>query len=395
MSGTRSAWVAVVAGLISWAILSGVRLTKRGAIALALVAVAGVGLLFSPAGTRLRARLQWSVEEPAGGGRPVIWRDTLRMAAARPLTGYGLETFQTAFLQWQSEDLAHLFPDFHQESPHNTLLDALVSAGVPGLLLVLCWGGLGLVAGLRSRASGASAAGPLLAALVASGTAAMFNAVMFAPAMATALVLAALISLEPAEAGPNSANSGKWLSIAGIAVAAVVVLHAGLLAMSEHALASFRNHPGLPTLAPTEQFRMPGAGEDLYLSRALASTCSQLPPAGQIECSRKVLTTAVRATETADDAANAWYSLAFFSASANDAAGTERALQKAAAIAPNWFKPHWTLARCWRVRVGRTKRSGKRAAPPPSTMAGMPKSRSLCAPFSRPPFRHNNSTEIC
>jgi hypothetical protein len=36
----------------------------------------------------------------------------------------------------------------------------------------------------------------------------------------------------------------------------------------------------------------------------------------------------------------------------NDAAGTERAIRKAAAIAPNWFKPHWTLARMLAAGTG-------------------------------------------
>ncbi|HXJ37652.1 MAG TPA: hypothetical protein VNH18_00165, partial [Bryobacteraceae bacterium] len=79
--------------------------------------------------------------------------------------------------------------------------------------------------------------------------------------------------------------------------------------------------------------------------RALANTCSQVSGARQMECGKRVIAAAVRATGTADDAANAWYSLAYFSALQRDATATERALRMAISLAPNWFKPHWTLAR--------------------------------------------------
>jgi Flp pilus assembly protein TadD len=52
----------------------------------------------------------------------------------------------------------------------------------------------------------------------------------------------------------------------------------------------------------------------------------------------------VRATGTADNPPNAWYSLAMFSAEDNDAAEVETALRTSIRLAPNWFKPHWALA---------------------------------------------------
>jgi Flp pilus assembly protein TadD len=33
-----------------------------------------------------------------------------------------------------------------------------------------------------------------------------------------------------------------------------------------------------------------------------------------------------------------------FAAAHNDGKGTEKALRTAAELAPNWFRPHWTLA---------------------------------------------------
>jgi hypothetical protein len=52
----------------------------------------------------------------------------------------------------------------------------------------------------------------------------------------------------------------------------------------------------------------------------------------------------IAATRTAEDRANAWYNLANLLAANNDAGNVERSLRSAIAWAPNWFKPHWTLA---------------------------------------------------
>jgi len=53
----------------------------------------------------------------------------------------------------------------------------------------------------------------------------------------------------------------------------------------------------------------------------------------------------VRATQDSEQRQNAWYNLAELFASRNDVAGTERSLRNAIAWSPNWFKPHWVLAK--------------------------------------------------
>jgi Tfp pilus assembly protein PilF len=70
---------------------------------------------------------------------------------------------------------------------------------------------------------------------------------------------------------------------------------------------------------------------------------------------------AVRATRTAEDPFDAWYSLATLYASQNDAAGAERSLRAGIAANPNWFKPHWTLAQVLLVE-GRMEEAGREAA---------------------------------
>ena len=138
-SGTRSAMLAVLAGFAFLLVSPGIRFRRTHAATVLLTTSLLVVFYFSPAGTRMRARVQWSASEPLGGARPLLWRDSLRMAANRPLTGFGLETFAAEFPRYQSTDLARLLPAFYQESPHNTALDALMSEGIPGLVLALGW----------------------------------------------------------------------------------------------------------------------------------------------------------------------------------------------------------------------------------------------------------------
>ena len=53
----------------------------------------------------------------------------------------------------------------------------------------------------------------------------------------------------------------------------------------------------------------------------------------------------LRACSYPEERQNAFYHLATLFAIQNDAAGTERSLRSAISAAPNWFKPHWTLAK--------------------------------------------------
>src|SRR5262249_41216452 len=81
--------------------------------------------------------------------------------------------------------------------------------------------------------------------------------------------------------------------------------------------------------------RMPGASSDLWYSRRLINA-GALQPA---------LIAGFRATKTAEDPFNAWYSLSSVHAAVGNAAAAELALRNAIRASPNWFKAHWTLAR--------------------------------------------------
>ena len=90
----------------------------------------------------------------------------------------------------------------------------------------------------------------------------------------------------------------------------------------------------------------PGSSTDLSYSRGMQQLAARTPVfATRLVASQQALDAAVRAVQTAEDRHNAWYNLATLLAAQNDAAGTEPALRNAIAWAPNWFKPHWALAR--------------------------------------------------
>jgi O-antigen ligase len=361
LSGTRSAILAVAIGFAVLTISSGLKPVRSHVLAGLLFAGLLLAFYLSPAGTRLQARVRWSGDEPAGGARPLLWRDSLHMAAARPWTGFGPETFPAEFPRYQSLELARLLPDFYHESPHNIVLDALTSEGIPGVLITLGWvmlGGYAAFHDLRTnphrKPSALGAA--LVSALVASCVASMFGAATAGPVFATLLVIAMLVALDQSTASTPADRTSQPLikPAAVLAVSAPVAVCLGIfgvtLAVADFNLARFQRPPGntagsVALYNASRRTSLPGAAEDLYCSRRLATVCgASRDRAIQSECAMTAIDAAARATRSADNPPNAWYNLGMFSAEQNDEAKVEIALRTSASLAPNWFKPHWALA---------------------------------------------------
>jgi tetratricopeptide (TPR) repeat protein len=141
---------------------------------------------------------------------------------------------------------------------------------------------------------------------------------------------------------------------ARIPVAVILAAFAIRLTASDHSLAKAQNRlkagDSAGAAASYASYRsglLPGElAADLWYSRAsleLAKRTSN--PAIRIQALTLAQAAAARATQTADDPFNAWYNLAAFDALRGDSAAAERDLRLAIAARPNWFKPHWTLAR--------------------------------------------------
>jgi tetratricopeptide (TPR) repeat protein len=116
--------------------------------------------------------------------------------------------------------------------------------------------------------------------------------------------------------------------------------------------------------ARARAWESPGVNADLWYSRRMLEASRTAPVQFSVPVWRQAREAAIRAPQTAEDVQNAWYNLAMFYAAENKAAETEESLRKAIAAAPNWFKPHWVLARLLQAagRIPEAREEAERAA---------------------------------
>jgi len=340
LTGTRAAILGLLAGGAVWCYWRGFRLSRRTLAASLTVLAAGAVFYFSPLGQQVRGRTRWFREDPWGGARPLLWRDSLRAGLSRPVFGYGPETFTATFPHFESPELARAYPDFAHESPHNMFLDALVSQGIPGLLLLLAWCAAGFAAAWRIRARHPAMSAALAAALAAGIVSQQFT-VFIIP---TAVIFFATVALAEglqADAAPPRRYLPIALPLLYFAVRTGLEDHALLLtqrALAKGDLASAISH-----------YAQSRNENDLWYSRSLAAFAGKAPTVPmRMQAIRQAIAAGERATRTAEAPFNAWYSLSALRASQNDAAGVERCLRSAIAANPNWFKPHWVLSQVLR-----------------------------------------------
>ena len=341
LSGTRAAVLGLIVGAAWMAIrrtgpsrAEAPRGLKSALLPIAVVVAVAV-FYVSPPGAMVRARVHWSSEDALGGARLPLWRDTIRMAAHRPIFGYGPETFSREFLGNESPELERAYPDFYHESPHNIFLDALVSKGIVGLIPLVAIVGLAL---MRAR-------GPMGGAFVAMLVSQQFTSFT----VPTELFFYLCAGLILRKAAPV-ARFRLWpagLPFLGFAI--YLMTGDVMLASARRAL----DH-GDPAKAMVRigDARRWGASADVYFSRRLTGVGNFAAWQGAMSC-------AAHAPETADDPQNALLNLAALQAVSGDAATVEQTLRRAIDAAPNWYKPHWLLAqvleREGRIEVARTE----------------------------------------
>jgi O-antigen ligase len=355
LSGTRAALLGLLCGgAVLW--LTRPRRSYLRTAALAVTAgVISAVFFFSPAGIPLRARLHWSIDDARGGARLLLWRDSLRMSAQRPVTGFGPETFSTAFPRFESAELASAYPDFYHESPHNIFLDALTSEGLAGLLVLLAWCALGLAAAIRACRLGNPLGPPLAAALAALLVTQQFSVFI----VTTALYFYLLVSLLVIVAWPSTALDAsiqpvrRWVLIPSTVLALFLFGAATQVMVADRAYAIAKHRIATNDIAAASRayrvaarWQPDGPSSDLGYSLAMQQAAARTPIfTDRLLARQEAMEAAIRAAGNAEDRQNAWYNLAELLAQQNDAAGTERALRNAIAWAPNWFKPHWALAK--------------------------------------------------
>jgi hypothetical protein len=284
----------------------------------------------------MRSRTRWFREDPWGGARPLLWRDSLRAGLARPLFGYGPETFTATFPRFESKELARAYPDFAHESPHNMFLDALVSQGIPGLLLMMAWCAAGFASAWRIRAKHPAISAALAAALAAGIVSQQFTVFIIPTAMIFFATVALAEGLQADAAPPRTY----------FPIALPLLYFAARIAIEDHALLLTQRALAKGDLAAAaSHYAQSRHADDLWYSRALAvfaGTAPSIPT--RIQAIEQAIAAGESATRTAEAPFNAWYSLSALRASQNDATGVELCLRSAIAANPNWFKPHWVLS---------------------------------------------------
>lgn len=350
LSGTRSAILGLIIGLIAFTIAGRLRIRARPtASALACVA-ALIVFFFSPAGSKLRARAHWSLDDVRGGARLLLWRDSFAMAMHRPLAGFGPETFVTEFPRFESVDLAHAYPDFYHESPHNMFLDPLTTRGLFGLLSIAALCVFGISVALRLLGTRHPLGAPLAAALAAILIAAQFSVFIVPTALYFYLLLGILAAANTAE--QTAPTRSRWYLPVAATAAIVFAAFAIQLVAADAALARVDRHIQSGDAAGAAQayqmvlrFEPAGDGSSLRYSRAMQQLSARVPLfATTLLARQEAFQSGIAATRDSEDRQNAWYNLATLFAANNDASSVERSLRNAIAWAPNWFKPHWTLA---------------------------------------------------
>jgi hypothetical protein len=271
------------------------------------------------------------------------------MAVDRLAAGHGPEVFSAAFPHYESQQLAAAYPDFAHESPHNMFLDALVAQGLPGLAALCGICAIGFAATWRLRTKRATMAAWLAAALAAGIVSQQF--VVFT--IPTAVIFHIIVAVAVGLAYDTVPTSRRRLSKAlALAAAAALVYFGARFAIADRALAQTQRCINLgdaalasADYATYEHWRLPGTAADLWYSRALLDLSRRSKdPVTALHATIEAGAAALRATRTAEYPANAWYNLAAFYATRNDAAGAEVSLRAAIAANSKWFKPHWTLA---------------------------------------------------
>jgi O-antigen ligase len=366
LTGTRAAMLGLAAGGLVWVYLRGFHLTRRMMAGAVVVALLGVAFYFSPPGWNLRSRTRWFTEDRLGGGRPELWRDSLRMASHRLATGYGPETFTAGFARFESPGLAAAYPDFEYESPHNMFLDALTAQGIPGLAALVALCTAGLIAAFRTR----NAESPYLAAALTAGLVSQQFTGFTIPTAVIIYMTIGLVSGRGRVGLSSPAHkTARRTSIAALAALALALIYCAVrLTVADAALARAQRalETGDATAAAAqygryERWRFPGASADEWYSRAslqLAQKAQQ--PAVRLQALLQAQAAARRATVTASDPFDAWYNLAAFDAMNNDSAAVERDLRASITARPNWFKPHWALARLLALEA-RREEAGQQA----------------------------------
>jgi len=154
-----------------------------------------------------------------------------------------------------------------------------------------------------------------------------------------------------------------WLALAGVPLAVLFIVFAVRLCVADAAMATVRTQlEGGNLLKAASRYEMVRrwdartGSSDSYYSRNVAAVVSkQRDMYSTVKAWQESIQSGIRATQFAEDPPNAWYQLASIYGRADNRRDAERCLRLAIESAPNWFKPHWLLAKLLQASGGRTE----------------------------------------
>ena len=355
LTGTRAALLGLACGAVFLVIWLRPRMRAGATVAGLVIVAALAGFYFSPAGQMLRSRVRWFMEDPVGGARPLLWRDSIRMAGARWFAGFGPETFSINFPRYQSAELARAYPGFYQESSHNIFIDALAAQGVLGLAALAGVTVLGFYAvrKVQDRRLAAALGAALTATLVSQQfTCFTLPTALFFYLTVALLVGQAFLPVQHAGAKRRPVVLGVYsvMTLILIIFAAALVTADAAMARVDRLIRAGKPQEAAAVYRKFEPWQPPGMRTDVWYAPAMAGGSERAQNrADVVVAAREAMVAAVRATRNAEEPQNAWLNLAFFYGRQNDFPHTEQTLHAAIQAAPNWYKPHWLLAQVLRA----------------------------------------------
>ncbi|MEX2301392.1 MAG: O-antigen ligase family protein [Bryobacterales bacterium] len=369
LSGTRGALLGLAAGGIMALVWRGPRIDRRVLAGALLATITLAAFYYSPWGEKLRGRARWSIEDASGGGRLMLWRDSLRMFAAGSwLHGAGLETYSAEFPVFLSPELAKAYPNRYYESPHNIFLDALTAQGLPGLLFLLGMTAIAVVAAWRLKKLGAPTGAWFAAAFAAALGSGQFLAFTVPTALCFYLSVAVLVVASVAQTKTEATpQTPRWGYFAAAPAAILMAVFAVQLAAADALLARTRQYAAAEIGAAIQEYEQAqrlspwGMNFDLWFSRWMMEAAQRTAPSTEQSRAWQAATNAgERAAERAAERQSARYNLAVLYGLQNDAQRAEAALRRTIEAAPAWYKPRWMLAQLLR-QTGRSDEARREA----------------------------------
>lgn len=235
LSQSRGAWVAVLVGIASVALLRWVssrRPGRPGLSAALLVCVVALLLAVAVWASTTSAPGAFDRFADVSNRRTVIWRSAVMQAAGSPLVGSGPEQF-SALVDWTTVP-GESVEKTTAYDPHNLLLYILVGGGIPALALSLA-GAFVLIKRLAETLSaGSTGVGALVAAEIAFGASLMFSWTSPVAAALAAVLLGALLATggrsieranhEVAYSGPRVLGLSLRVLVVGVALVSLVAI---------------------------------------------------------------------------------------------------------------------------------------------------------------------------